>query len=474
MPSCWGPSIEAKRVSAVSPTRRFCLQPPMSTDRQASLKLTFLIIGGGLSGLACAYVLRNAGHDVVIFEQNSGRVKSGFAAFFKTEGSIRAPPNMTRLLSRWPGMAQLFQTHGTRCSGISFRSGETSKPVSCIKFHEEIMSDLEADFFNIQHAKAVDISKLPDGTVSVVLEDGSGMRGDIVVGADGRNSFVRSFVIEEDTEPAHIVTGANIAISTKLLNEDPELHSLCEGNQVGVFAARSLERGGLTVQFSSLFGWGTTQASPESSIDTLNLGLCAPLELDGSLDGDWYERYPPSILRFDLSGYDERLQKLIQLGHSCHPTVHKVFEQTDMVGVDSTVVLVGDAAHPVLIHGSHNSSMGIEDAVTLGSLFSHLASRKQIPIFLETYEELRQARTSATQASEYQSLVQISLPRGEQQEARDEALRCTLSQEFDDFDNCSGSDLLVQAWEEYLVLFSYDARDEVDNWWSKWKFTMGK
>ncbi|KAJ7082211.1 hypothetical protein B0H15DRAFT_993977 [Mycena belliarum] len=340
------------------------------------------------------------------------------------------------------------------------------------------MSDLEADFFNIQeaplrshltslclisgvlfkHAKAVDISKLPDGTVSVVLEDGSGMRGDIVVGADGRNSFVRSFVIEEDTEPAHIVTGANIAISTKLLNEDPELHSLCEGNQFTIWMGNN----------SSITG------VLDVTSDTLNLGLCAPLELDGSLDGDWYERYPPSILRFDLSGYDERLQKLIQLGHSCHPTVHKVFEQTDMVGVDSTVVLVGDAAHPVLIHGSHNSSMGIEDAVTLGSLFSHLASRKQIPIFLETYEELRQARTSATQASEYQSLVQISLPRGEQQEARDEALRCTLSQEFDDFDNCSGSDLLVQAWEEYLVLFSYDARDEVDNWWSKWKFTMGK
>ncbi|KAJ7094455.1 hypothetical protein B0H15DRAFT_775906 [Mycena belliarum] len=439
----------------------------MSTDRQASLKLTFLIIGGGLSGLACAYVLRNAGHDVVIFEQNSGRVK--------TEGSIRAPPNMTRLLSRWPGMAAFLEMHGTRCSGMSFRSGETSEPVGFMKFHEEIMSDLEADFLIIQHehlrshltslclisgvlfkhAKAVSINKLADGTVSVVLEDGSGMRGDIVVGADGRNSFVRSFVIEEDTEPAHIVTGANVAISTKLLNEDPELQSLCEGNEVGVFAARSVERGGLTV-----------------TSDTLNLGLCAPAELDGSLDGDWYERYPLSLLRFDLSGYDERLQRLIQLGHSCHPTVHKVFEQTDMVGVDGTVVLVGDAAHPVLV--SCRRSHVIEDAVTLGSLFSHLASRKQIPVFLETYEELRQARTSATQASEYQSLVQISLPRGEQQEARDEALRCTLSQEFDDFDNCSGSDLLVQAWEEYLVLFSYDARDEVDNWWSKWKFTVEK
>jgi salicylate hydroxylase len=116
----------------------------------------------------------------------------------------------------------------------------------------------------------------------------------------------------------------------------------------------------------------------------------------------------------------------------------------------------------------------VEDAVTLGTLFSHLSNRKQIPIFTETYEELRQRRTNEARISEYQALVQISLPHGELQEGRDEALKLTLSPAFDDFENCEFSDLLVHAWEQYLVLFSHDAGEAVDNWWSKWGFTVEK
>jgi salicylate hydroxylase len=112
--------------------------------------------------------------------------------------------------------------------------------------------------------------------------------------------------------------------------------------------------------------------------------------------------------------------------------------------------------------------------VTLSTLFSHLTDRKQIPIFLDTYEELRHARTLSTQNSEYQALMQISLPCGEVQEGRDAALKLTLSKAFEDFENCEGSELLVKAWEEYLVLFSHDASEEVDSWWSKWGFTFGR
>jgi salicylate hydroxylase len=48
----------------------------MSSTRQASFKTTFVIIGGGLSGLACGYALGKAGHDVVIIERNDGNTKA--------------------------------------------------------------------------------------------------------------------------------------------------------------------------------------------------------------------------------------------------------------------------------------------------------------------------------------------------------------------------------------------------------------
>jgi hypothetical protein len=47
-------------------------------------------------------------------------------------------------------------------------------------------------------------------------------------------------------------------------------------------------------------------------------------------------------------------------------------------------------------------------------------------------------------------------------------LKATLNQVFEDFLHCGESDMLVQAWEQYLVLFSHNAAEEVDNWWSMW------
>ncbi|KAJ7934642.1 hypothetical protein B0H13DRAFT_1854944 [Mycena leptocephala] len=132
-------------------------------------------------------------------------------------------------------------------------------------------------------------------------------------------------------------------------------------------------------------------------------------------------------------------------GRACRPTVHKLFQQEDVVGLNGSVVLVGDAAHTVLIHGSHNSSMAI-------------------PVFTETYQELRQHRTNETRMSEYQSLVQITLPDGPLQEERDVTLRLTLDQGFLDFDNCKS---LEPVWEQYLVLFNHDAGEVARDWWSK-------
>ncbi|KAJ7930106.1 hypothetical protein B0H13DRAFT_1703069 [Mycena leptocephala] len=441
----------------------------MSGNRQASLKIKFLIVGGGLAGLACAYALRVSGHETVVVEQRNVETK--------TEGCIRSPPNMTRILARWPGMALFLQNHATRCAGLSFRDGATSEPVGFMKFYERIMYDLAAEFLVIQHddlrrqlhslcldagvvfkhGKAVDIIKSVDG-MNVISEDGEILRGDIVVGADGHNSFVRSFVMDEGPKPEHIVSGVNISIPTELMQTHEEFRSLCKENQFTIWMGPG----------SSITG------TLDNKTETFNLGICSPTALD-SVDCDLYESYDLSYLRpFNLSDYDPKLQKLIELGQSCRPTVHKVFKQEDVIGLDGSIVLVGDAAHSILIHGSHNSSMAVEDAVTLGTLFSHLSNRKQIPIFTETYEELRQRRTNEARISEYQALVQISLPHGELQEGRDEALKLTLSPAFDDFENCEFSDLLVHAWEQYLVLFSHDAGEAVDNWWSKWGFTVEK
>ncbi|KAJ7437818.1 hypothetical protein B0H11DRAFT_1935666 [Mycena galericulata] len=202
--------------------------------------------------------------------------------------------------------------------------GDTSETLGFMKFHEEIMSELQADF--------------------VILQ---------VIGADGHNSFVRGLVVEGDLQATHTVAGipqyeprANISISTKDMKENPDLKSLCHPNELTIWMGNG----------SSVVG------TVDSTGETLNLSICFPTYQE-TAEGDC-------------------LQKLFQLGYAYCSTVQQMFEQDDIIGLDGTAVLVGDAAHSALIYGSHNSSMA--------------------------------------------------------------------------------------TWAEYLVLFSHDANEEVDNWWTTW------
>lgn len=47
----------------------------MATTEQASLPLRVLVVGGSIAGLACAYTLSKAGHNVRVLEQSEAAVE---------------------------------------------------------------------------------------------------------------------------------------------------------------------------------------------------------------------------------------------------------------------------------------------------------------------------------------------------------------------------------------------------------------
>jgi 2-polyprenyl-6-methoxyphenol hydroxylase-like FAD-dependent oxidoreductase len=84
--------------------------------------------------------------------------------------------------------------------------------------------------------KAVDCDSL-----SVTLDDGSGSGGeerlhaDVVVGADGPNSVVRSAVVGPSVDVAGVRDGhmsLTVTIPTKLMRADEDLRPLCEDDSV--------------------------------------------------------------------------------------------------------------------------------------------------------------------------------------------------------------------------------------------------
>jgi salicylate hydroxylase len=83
--------------------------------RKAALSLKVIIVGGGLGGLAAAYCLGQAGHEITVVESAS--------AISDVGAGIQLGPNLTRLLLRW-GLGEKLKHFAVVPEAISFRRCE--------------------------------------------------------------------------------------------------------------------------------------------------------------------------------------------------------------------------------------------------------------------------------------------------------------------------------------------------------------
>lgn len=158
----------------------------------------------------------------------------------------------------------------------------------------------------------------------------------------------------------------------------------------------------------------------------------------------------------------------------------------EWVDESGTILLIGEAAHPLMVRLSlkflfflltcrtvfqpftiHNASLTVEDAAVLGSLMSHLSSRKQLPHILEAYQDLRLLRVKQVRETELNNATLVTHPDPQMQAMRNAALSQSLKQQGDTHDKWS-DELLSAQWEEVGALFGYDATDAAEDWWVKW------
>jgi len=134
--------------------------------------------------------------------------------------------------------------------------------------------------------------------------------------------------------------------------------------------------------------------------------------------------------------------------------------------VDETgrLVLIGEAAHPLLPCGMHGPSLAVEDAVVLGVLFSRLRNHDQIPILTEAYQELRFARCKSVHESELSNSQLVTLPPGEARNQRNAHMKMAMAVGSERWDEGQ----LRQQWEEIASVFGYNARDAAEGWWVSW------
>jgi len=191
-----------------------------------------------------------------------------------------------------------------------------------------------------------------------------------------------------------------------------------------------------------------------------------PQETLDQYDESWDKTYPIEHFGIDFSTYDIRVQKLMKLARKVTPTVHIRRPILDScVCEQARIVVVGEASHPLVPSGQHNAGLAIEDAETLGALFSRIQHRSQISRMLAAHEEIRQPRFSYAQDWELRKRAMMSAPLGPEQKARDAGIRRMMA--YNDWAHIDER-RFREMWGDEMEMFSYFSTEKVDDWWTKW------
>ncbi|WP_329445881.1 FAD-dependent monooxygenase [Streptomyces canus] len=360
------------------------------------------ILGGGIGGLAAAAFLRDKGFQSDVYEQA--------AALTEVGAGLVIAPNAARLLRRLGVLDRFLERAVQMEIGWEFRRWENGAVLSaenlqdgCKRLYgEHTYTAHRADLLNaLRSAVPEDSLHLGRRCVSVEFEgdqavlrfeDGETVRPDILIGADGVHSRVRSAIVG----PTRTRESGICAF-----------RALVPARKAPDFARRRAQ--------TLWIGPDHHLAHyPVSGGEYVNLVAFAPA--GASSVESWTATATLEELLDEFDGWDPRLVELIRSADT--PGRWALLDREPLDHWNrGNATLLGDAAHPMFPFFAQGAAQAIEDGAVLALC---LAEDPDSPsAALGRYEELRRRRTARLQEVSHGRSHINHLPDGPEQQARD-------------------------------------------------------
>lgn len=224
----------------------------------------------------------------------------------------------------------------------------------------------------------------PDNAV-VILEDGTTVQGDLVIGADGIHSVARRYIQGGNTKPfSSGVNAFRFLVSREDVLKDPETADLFhEPGMMDIWASND----------------SRIVVYPCVHNKVLNFVCVHPATLTntGITDG-WQQSVGRNTL---LEIYHEFSPKIRKVLEKADPETLKLWPLLDMdtlpSWVNNSLALIGDAAHPFLPYRASGGAMAIEDGFSLAAMLPGDVKKEEISQRLKLYERARHERVTTIQ-----------------------------------------------------------------------------